>query len=150
MTEQEQASIVKFMRLNNGEDIISEVIMEDNFIVLINPLKILYTTSAKPGFLSISLMQWVFTKISLENIFEMPKNAILLSSDPTDGLLDYYWQTVLHFQSKSEEHGKRVGFVEGDRIPELDDEIDQEEGEDALKMLEKLLESFKPNKGTLH
>jgi hypothetical protein len=150
MTEPEEKSVVKFMRLTSGEDIISEIIMEDNFIVLINPLKILYTTSAKPGFLSISLMQWVFTKISLENIFEMPKSAVLLSSDPTDGLLDYYWQTVMHFHSKSEEHGKRVGFVEGDHIPELDDEINQEEGEDALKMLEKLLESFKPNKGTLH
>jgi hypothetical protein len=149
INEEVPASEVKFMRLENGEDIISEIVIYEDTILLLHPLKLLYTTSAKPGYLSISLMQWVFTKITEDQTFEMPKSAVLLYSEPTDALKDYYWKTVNYFISKTTEHGNRIGFE--DEPSGEEEDFTTTEGEDALEMLEKLLGGFtKPDKSKLH
>jgi hypothetical protein len=151
INEEVPVSEVKFMRLDNGEDIISEIVRYDDTILLLHPLKLLYTSSAKPGYLSISLMQWVFTKITEDQTFEMPKSAVLLYSEPTDALKEYYWSTVNHFISKTTEHGKRIGFeAEPSEIGD-EEEYNTTESDEALEMLEKLLGGFtKPDKSKLH
>ena len=149
INEEVPVSEVKFMRLENGEDIISEIVIYDDVILLLHPLKLLYTTSDKPGYLAISLMQWVFTKITEDQTFEMPKSAVLLYSEPTDSLKEYYWKTVNYFVSKTTEHGKRIDFQATPSGEE--DDFTTTEGEDALEMLEKLLGGFtKPDKSKLH
>ena len=54
-----KAEDIRFIRLNNGEDIVAEVLdVSNGKIVINNPLKILYTPSLNTGYLSISLMQY--------------------------------------------------------------------------------------------
>jgi len=145
---------VKFLRLTSGEDIISEISEVDSNLVLKNPLKILYTTS-RPGIISISLMQWVFPRISSNQSFEMPKNTVVISSEPSENLIEYYWNTIEHFANKQAE--KSVDFDDGYNYPTDEDEYDEVAedmeavgNEEGLEMLKEILNSIKGDKRKLH
>lgn len=129
---------VQFLRLKNGEDLITEVQETDCSLVLINPCKILYLKGKKSGFLSISLMQWVFSRISADQIFEIDKNEVLFKTLPDDGMIVHYFNSVEHFLEK-----ESVDNIEYDD-PTIDDSY-----EDNLELLKELLET-KDDKGKLH
>ena len=129
---------IQFLRLKNGEDIITEVQENADSLVLINPCKILYLKGKKSGFLSISLMQWVFSRISADQIFEIDKNEVLFKTLPDDGMIVHYFNSVEHFLEK-----ESVDNIEYDD-PTIDDSY-----EDNLELLKELLET-KDDKGKLH
>lgn len=129
---------IQFLRLKNGEDLITEVQETDVSLVLINPCKILYLKGKKSGFLSISLMQWVFSRISADQIFEIDKNEVLFKTLPDDGMIVHYYNSVEHFLEK-----ESVDNIEYDD-PTIDDSY-----EDNLELLKELLEN-KDDKGKLH
>lgn len=134
---------VEFFRLVTGEDIVSEYEVSDNNYRLINPCKIVYLTASKPGFLSISLMQWVFSKLCAEQIFDLPINQVLVKSTVNDSMIDHYFQSVEYFGKN--DLNKRIDF---DSIIDSEDEEISEEG---LDLLEKIMEKInKPDKGKLH
>jgi hypothetical protein len=81
---------VLFFRLKTGEDLISEVQETDKTFILINPCKVLYLKSQRNGFLSISLMQWIFAKICSEQVFEMDKTEVLIRTVADEGLATHY------------------------------------------------------------
>ena len=129
---------IQFLRLKNGEDLITEVQETDGSLVLINPCKILYLKGKKSGFLSISLMQWVFSRISADQIFEIDKNEVLFKTLPDDGMIIHYFNSVEHFLEKESKDN-----IEYDD-PTIDDSYD-----DNLELLKELLET-KDDKGSLH
>ena len=131
-------SEIQFLRLKSGEDLITEVQETDKTMVLINPCKILYLKGSKSGFLSISLMQWVFSKISLDQIFEIDKSEVLFKTLPAEGMVSHYWNSVEHFLSSESK----------DNI-EYDDPMSDESYEEKLEMLKELLGN-KDDKGSLH
>jgi hypothetical protein len=131
-------SEIQFLRLKSGEDLITEVQETDKTMVLINPCKILYLKGSKSGFLSISLMQWVFSKIALDQIFEIDKSEVLFKTLPAEGMVDHYWNSVEHFLSAESK----------DNI-EYDDPMSDESYEEKLEMLKELLGN-KNDKGSLH
>lgn len=134
---------VMFFRLNNGEDIISEVQETDFSYILLNPCKVMYLTSAKPGYLSISFMQWVFSRIVEEQTFEIAKKEVLFSVAPSTSMAAQYWNSVEHFMNM--ENKQKIEF---DNIVSDDEEFTQSEAEDALEMLK---DFFKKNdRGKLH
>jgi hypothetical protein len=129
---------IQFLRLKNGEDLITEVQETDGSLVLINPCKILYLKGKKSGFLSISLMQWVFSRISADQMFEIDKNEVLFMTLPDDGMIIHYFNSVEHFLEK--ESSSNIEYDD----PTIDDSY-----EDNLKLLKELLET-KDDKGKLH
>jgi hypothetical protein len=129
---------IQFLRLKNGEDLITEVQETDGSLVLVNPCKILYLKGKKSGFLSISLMQWVFSRISADQMFEIDKNEVLFKTLPDDGMIIHYINSVEHFLEK-----ESVDNIEYDD-PTIDDSY-----EDNLDLLKELLET-KDDKGKLH
>lgn len=140
---------VKFLRLNNGEDIIGQIFSDDTGITIRNPLKILYLTApSSPNRLSISLMQWVFSRISSEQTFDLDKKDILMISDANENLVKYYFETVEHFESIKERIDEAVRYQNNEE-PEFDDEemdIDFQEAvdpEEGLNMLNEFLNSIK-------
>lgn len=139
---------VDFFRLVTGEDIVSEYEMQDDCYRLINPCKIVYLTSAKPGFLSISLMQWVFAKISVDQVFDLPKNQVLIRSSVSDSMMDHYFSSVDHF-AKSEMK-KKIDFDD----PVMDDYVEEDfSSEEGLNLLQEIMDKLgknKNNKGKLH
>ena len=130
---------IHFLRLKTGEDIISEVQETDNSYILMNPCKVLYLKSQKTGFLSISLMQWIFSKLCSEQTFEMDKNEVLVKALPDDTFVEHYWNSVDHFlNSKSK-----------DQI-EYDSPIEDDSLEEKLEMIKNMLGIKDDDKGSLH
>ena len=63
MSDEEQPNI-KFVRLNNGDDIISEVMEteDENGIAytLFRPLKVVYIPAEREGYAAVAFTPWVF------------------------------------------------------------------------------------------
>ena len=129
---------IQFLRLKNGEDIITEVQENAGSLVLINPCKILYLKGKKSGFLSISLMQWVFSRISADQMFEIDKNEVLFKTLPDDGMIIHYFNSVEHFLEKESKNN-----IEYDD-PTIDDSY-----EDNIEIIKDLI-GTKDDKGKLH
>jgi hypothetical protein len=106
---------VKFIRLSNGEDLISQVVEirkeeEDSYYILINPLKIVYMTGSRPSILSISLMQWVFHRVCSEQEFTIYPSDVITIAKPTDSLVEYYQGSLEHFEEMRDKLEKSTEF----------------------------------------
>lgn len=150
------AGEIKFLRLNNGEDVIASIHSDgDEEIKLLNPLKILYmTSSGTPSRLSISLMQWVFQRISSEQSFHINRKEILLIAEANEKLVKYYHETIQHFEEIKDRIDEAVRY-ENSEDPMMDDEDDEDyqeaiDPEEGVEMLRDLLESAKRNHKKLH
>lgn len=134
---------VEFFRLVTGEDIVSECEIHDDHYKLINPCKVVYMSSKRDGFLSISLMQWIFSKICEDQVFELPKNQVLIKSKPNEKMMDHYFSSVENFlQSELKD---QMTFDEPLSTDFGEDAISNSE---ALSLLDDLLKNSK--KGNLH
>lgn len=129
---------IQFLRLKTGEDLISEVQETDKTYILMNPCKILYLKSQKTGFLSISLMQWVFSKMCSDQTFEMDKSEVLVKSLPDESFIEHYWNSVEHF----------LHHESKDQI-EYENPTDDELQEDKIELIKSML-GIKNDKGNLH
>lgn len=133
-----KASEIYFIRLNNGEDIVAEVMDISNGRMKINnPLKILYTPSVNTGFLSISLMQWVFTKISTNQTFDIDCHNILIMTESDKKLREHYMDSLNTFNVAKQEDDDTIDF----------DTLQSEEG---VEMLKSLMDKIKGRKRGLH
>ncbi len=133
-----KAKDIRFIRLTNGEDIVAEVLdVSNGKIVFNNPLKILYTPSLNTGYLSISLMQWVFTRISKQQKFDMDLVNVLVMTDPEDNLKSHYNESLNTFDKESDEDEDDIDFS-------------TLEGDEGIEMLKNLMDKIKGGKGRLH
>lgn len=103
--ENEEYPIAKFVRLNNGDDIVAEVVEteDDNGILymIINPLKVIYVQSPHQGYLSVSFIPWVFPKICDHQQFTIHAEDILLVSNVSEQMNDYYWTNLDTLDTKN-------------------------------------------------
>lgn len=145
---------VRFFRLNNGEDIIAYSYhvpkddVEQGYYIVNDPMKIVYMTASRgmKPYMSISLMQWVFSRISEKQEFRLEDKDVLFTVEPAVGLTDYYYETVEHFIEMKERQKKEIQFGEGEaefnEEEQFEDEdmLDENEG---LQMLNDLLNQSK-------
>lgn len=134
-----KAKDIRFIRLTNGEDIVAEVQnVANGRIVVNNPLKVLYTPSMNTGYLSISLMQWVFTRISKQQTFDMDLTNVLIMTDAEDDLKSHYEDSMDTFDKATDD--------------DEEDDIDFStlEGDEGIEMLKNLMDKIKGGKGRLH
>lgn len=135
-----KAKDIRFIRLTNGEDIVAEVLdVANGKIVFNNPLKILYTPSLNTGYLSISLMQWVFSRISKQQKFDMDLTNVLVMTDPEDNLKSHYNESLSTFDKEND-----------DDEDEEDIDFSTLEGDEGIEMLKNLMDKIKGGKGRLH
>lgn len=96
--EKQENPIAKFIRLQNGDDIIAETVEfedEDGILYMIyNPLKVMYVDSQIPGMLSVSFIPWVFPKICEHQEFTIHAQDVLLLSDVSASMNEYYWKNL--------------------------------------------------------
>jgi len=132
-----EESTVKFVRLSTGEDVIAEVNYfesdKEAYYVLNNPLKIVYMTGSKPGILSISLMQWVFWRISDTQTFTIYPEDVLTVANTTNSMEEYYWSSVDHFNEFKEKFDKQTEF----------DGYLEESEEDQNEMIKTIVDALK-------
>jgi hypothetical protein len=149
---------VRFIRLNNGEDLISFAYhvpkddFEDGHYILNDPLKVVYitNTTTRP-MMSISLMQWIFSRISDKQEFKISEKEILTTAEPSSSLIDFYYKTTEHFNKIKEEQKREIQFSnDEDMEPEEFDEDDYIEPSEGLEMLKDLLSNMGKDKKKLH
>lgn len=163
-------SEIYHIRLNSGEDLISEVQWpetkpgHEDHIVLHNPMKIICVPSGKPGYVSLSLMQWIFTKISSDQQFNIFSRDILTMSRPNPNLKEYYKETVDYFNKRIPQNTTyEDDYTDDELFNQLEKEINavsksdrivEEESEDMDSLrdiVNEFLNSLSANnKGTLH
>ena len=156
-------SDIYHLRLNTGEDLISEVIFGENepgkedHVLLLNPMKIICMPTSKKGFISLSLMQWVFSKITSEQKFNVFNRDILTMSHPNENLKDYYLETVVYFNKKNGTDLEDTDYLENlekelQAVEESDKMVDDDLiSEDLQDIISDFINSLSSNnKGTLH
>jgi hypothetical protein len=103
MTEDENP-IAKLIRLQNGDDVIAEVVeMEDEsgvIYTLFRPLKVVYVPSETTGYLTIAFMPWVFPRICDQQEFVIHSEDILFIADVTPKMNNYYWDNLDYYTKK--------------------------------------------------
>ena len=96
--------IAKLIRLQNGDDVIAEVIeMEDETGVtytLFHPLKVVYIPSDTTGYLTVAFMPWVFPRLCEQQEFVIHSQDILFISDVTKKMNTYYWENIDYYAKK--------------------------------------------------
>jgi hypothetical protein len=135
------SSDIRFIRLVTGEDIVTEVTdVANGKLMMNNPLKVVYTPSLQTGFLSISLMQWIFTRISKNQTFDMDLHNVLVMTEAEEQLKDHYEESLISFSKKDPT----------DPYDENDDEFGMLDEDDGVEMLNNLINKIKNGKGKLH
>ena len=133
--------IAKLVRLQNGDDVIAEVIeMEDETGVtytLFHPLKVVYIPSDTTGYLTVAFMPWVFPRLCEQQEFVIHSQDILFISNVTNKMNDYYWENLDYF-------AKKVS-VEEEKVNE---QVQQEDAYQKLK--EALVEAGLDKKKVYH
>lgn len=130
--------VVKFVRLNNGDDIIAQIVEvgDDEQIdyMVFNPLKVVYMSSDRgPAYLQVAFIPWVFTRICEEQEFLIHAEDVVIMANVTPMMSDYYWNNMDLFTAIKEEH--------------VEEEI---EPESQLTELETIIEAIKNTKRTFH
>lgn len=137
--------IAKFLRLQNGDDVIAETIeIEDEkgiIYTLFHPLKVVYSPTDTVGYLSVMFMPWVFPRICDEQVFTIHAEDVLLVTDVSEKMNIYYWDSVATYTEKSS-HSQSV---ESEQVNEETGMTDEEEYELYNKIL-----GHMGNKRTIH
>lgn len=91
-------NLVKFIRLREGDDIVSETVeLGDEDIqqyMLINPLRAIYTTTPQNDFMKVVFVPWIFNKICDVQEFVIDKSDVLTIANVSESMNDYYWKCV--------------------------------------------------------
>lgn len=118
---------IKLIRLITGEDIISQCIetylldtssgkineemcsKKQDSITLIEPLKLIYAIGGSTGLLSVSLMSWIFPKLTDKVEIEIKERDILFITEPSEKFIQHYIETIESFK-KIEENNQNKDF----------------------------------------
>jgi hypothetical protein len=146
---------VKFIRLNTGEDLISEMVVIENSecMTFINPLKIIYSVSPNKGSLLVTLVQWVFSNICENQEFIINPDDIITVQEPTAEIVDYYFEAIRNRDATKEKSANNIR----DTIEKLDNKNVYPPSDDVLgmtevemEMLNKIMDEVNNTKRKLH
>ena len=102
----------KLVRLQNGDDIIAEVVeMEDEngvIYALFHPLKVVYVPSESSGYLTVAFMPWVFPRICEQQEFIIHSQDILFMAEVAPKMNEYYWNNMDYYTKKVKEEEEQV------------------------------------------
>lgn len=140
MSDASEEPKIMFIRLNNGDDLVSEVVEvgDETRIdyMLFNPLKVMYIPSDRgSAYLQVAFMPWVFTRICEEQEFFIHAEDVVTMANVSNYMEEYYWKNMDHFMTKVED-----SITETEEVPETSEELD----------LESLLEAIKTSRRTFH
>lgn len=137
MTEESNTG-VKILRLNTGEDIIANCILDDdsNSVIVNNPMKVVITRAGSLGKTMLLMMPWLPLELVEEDLAAINYDDIITIVNPKNSFIEYYTNTVDQYQAAllSKEEDINEEF-EGDE--EEFDEDTMKEMLDSLKLKRK-------------
>jgi hypothetical protein len=111
-TPVEELPIAKFLRLKNGDDIICELVEvsddEGLSYMIFNPMKIVYLSSEMSGYLQIAIAPWIFPRVCSTQEFEIDPADVLLMSEASEKMNNYYWKNLDQFEEPSDTVAKEA------------------------------------------
>lgn len=110
---------VKFIRLNSGEDLITEVSFIDDQLVLINPLKIIYKQDA----LVMAFSPWIYFSICDNQEFPLISESVLTIQNPTKEIINYY-KDFIRKLTEARSHFDEGDFAIVEKNPPKQDEVE--------------------------
>lgn len=123
----DQLPIAKFLRLQNGDDVIAETVeFEDEhgiMYMLINPLKVVYMQSQHEGYLSVSFMPWVFPRMVDHQEFMLHADDVLLISDVSEKMNIYYWDNLDTLTGKVPQEPEPTQQTDEETLAEILDQL---------------------------
>lgn len=153
---------IKFVKLNNGEDLITEVVTikksDGEYHRFVNPLKIVYINGdmmEMGSSFSLLLIHWVFPRICDKQEFTVFPHDIVTMSKPTDDMIEYYYDALSNLDkmelemknSKPKKQAIKRKAPKNTVIVDVDaEEISEEEVQHLNEMMRQLLD----NKRKLH
>jgi hypothetical protein len=155
---QEEQFSIKFMRMNTGEDIISEVSVTsdtggETMMQFRNPLKISYGISQTTGNIVITLMYWIYPKLCNNQIFPIYANDVITIGDPSDNMIQYYINTINKLESmysSSDNTSSTDTDYDKYSFMEDDDELDDDCTEEDLNKIKNSIDDVIKKKRKLH
>jgi len=104
--EVEMGNPVKFLRLNTGEDIITELAYEEEskHYKMTNPLRIVYRQDA----LVMAFTPWIYFSICEKQEFPIFANDVITMADPNKEIIGYYKEFIKRLEEA------RSQFSDGD------------------------------------
>ena len=138
---------IKFIRMNTGEDVISEISKlnlenDEESYIFINPLKIIYNVNPMNGNAIVALMQWIFSSICDKQEFHIYSNDIITMCDPSEKMMTYYMKTMDEFNKKMIDQ-----YEDED---EDEDENEDDRTDEELEEIDEMLNEMKNSKRKLH
>ena len=110
---------VKFIKLNNGEDLIAEIEdSNESQFVFKNPMKIIVDTDLETSKQIIFLHPWLPSGVVQVNSINLPSNVIFLTTEVLDDVREYYINMVSEVEmsemikKKQKRKKKKIGTSE--------------------------------------
>lgn len=121
------------MRLNSGEDIVTEVqTLNDKTYRIINPMKIVYYYNENVGVMSMSLVPWIFSRITENKHYDMDKHNVLVISNMSIAMIKSYYNILNKINNNMFVNDKEESEEEEDYEEE---EFDEKAIEETKEML---------------
>jgi hypothetical protein len=128
---------VKFIKLNNGEDLIAEIEdSNESQFVFKNPMKIIVDTDLETSKQIIFLHPWLPSGVVQVNSINLPSNVIFLTTEVLDDVREYYINMVSEVEMsemiKKKQKRKKKKIVTSESL-ETDNVLDFSESIDRIK-----------------
>ena len=146
--EENLDTYIKFIRMNTGEDLISEISKLDlkndgESYIFINPLRIIYNVNPKNGNAIVALMQWVFPRICDKQEFRIYSADIITMCDPSESMKKYYTKSLNSFDDL-------ISNTNAKMIDQYDEEDEDDPTDEELEEIAEMLNEIKNKKRKLH
>ena len=138
---------IKLVRMQNGDDIISDVTQVGNMVTLTNPLRLVFRR-LPTGQTMMLVAPWLPNELIEENHAIVSNTDVLTFFNPKNKLVEYYNKMVEINMQRKENFGKILEDYLQSEIESADleeDDLDLEETELPSEIME-AIEEFKRNK----
>ena len=137
---------IKFIRMNTGEDVLTEITKEGKDYCFINPLKVVYGLTPKKDGIIITLAQWVVDSICEKQEFNIKINDVLMIGEPSQEIIEYYHEAI---ERNSSNKSQKMRALNKRDVSELEEELELIPDEE-MEFLKSVLDGIKDQKRKLH
>jgi hypothetical protein len=143
---------IKILRLNDGEDIITDYHLEEGNIVVMNNPMTLFFKRLSVGKSMVLMQPWLPVELVDVNCAKIFANQILTVIEPKPALVEYYKNSVDESNQVIAEYSKQIdeSLLNDAGASSYDSEGEEEDYTEDDAFIDKMQESFNIKNKTIH